>query len=132
MHAIELETAAVLAACRLACHTCLPGTPHSMQQAPGQQHSCAQAVGQMPCPQTTAIKRGEGDSSSCLLVHCSAGTWEPFSQDQANFPESVKGANYPPPFEFERWLDVRSPIVRNLMRAVSAERWYRHTARQLL
>jgi hypothetical protein len=52
---------------------------------------------------------------SCMLLCCSSGTWEPYAPDAADFPAEVIGQPYHPPFSEELWLDIRSPIVRDLM-----------------
>ncbi|HEY6079878.1 MAG TPA: endo alpha-1,4 polygalactosaminidase [Polyangiaceae bacterium] len=48
------------------------------------------------------------------ICYLSAGSWEDFRDDAKAFPESALGSPLPN-FENERWLDVRSPEVRQLM-----------------
>jgi hypothetical protein len=48
------------------------------------------------------------------LCYLSAGTYESFRDDAADFPEEVIG-NALLDFPRERWLDVRAPAVRELM-----------------
>lgn len=63
-------------------------------------------------PGTLASMKSAGLLPICYI---SIGTWEPYRPDAALFPDSVKGGSYDPPFAVERWLDVRSPVVRDLM-----------------
>lgn len=42
-----------------------------------------------------------------VICYFSAGSWESFRSDSADFPESVKGDPLDPPFADERWLDIR-------------------------
>jgi hypothetical protein len=48
---------------------------------------------------------------------CSAGTWEEWRQDAALFPTSLRGRNYGN-WKGEKFVEVRDPIVRDLMRQV--------------
>jgi hypothetical protein len=51
------------------------------------------------------------------------GTWEPFRPDTNDFPPEVIGLPYSiEPFTDEKWLDVRTPIVRQLIKRVRARR----------
>jgi len=53
-----------------------------------------------------------------VLCYFSAGTWEPYRPDADGFPEDVLGNAYDDPaFADERYLDVRSDLVRDLMKA---------------
>lgn len=47
------------------------------------------------------------------LCYLSAGTFEDFRDDAAQFPAAVLGKDAP--FRGERWLDVRAPEVREIM-----------------
>ena len=49
-----------------------------------------------------------------VICYFSAGTWEEWRSDAADFPASVKGAKVTG-WAGENWLDIRSPIVRDLM-----------------
>ncbi len=42
-----------------------------------------------------------------VICYFSAGSWESYRPDSAAFPESVKGLPLDPPFQDERWLDIR-------------------------
>ncbi len=48
-----------------------------------------------------------------VIGYFSAGTWEDFRDDASQFPTSVRGKGNGWPGE--KWLDIRSPTVRNLM-----------------
>lgn len=49
-----------------------------------------------------------------VVCYFSAGTWEEWRSDAAAFPASVKGAKVAG-WAGESWLDIRSPIVQDLM-----------------
>lgn len=49
-----------------------------------------------------------------LLQRRELGQYRP---DSGKFPDSVKGSPLDPPFADELWLDIRSPVVRDLMKA---------------
>ena len=51
-----------------------------------------------------------------VLCYFSAGSWESFRPDAADFPASVKGSSLDPPFADELWLDIRSSVVRDIMK----------------
>lgn len=60
-----------------------------------------------------------------VICYFSAGSWESYRPDANKFPENVKGDSLDPPFADELWLDIRSPVVRDLMKArldLAAER----------
>lgn len=50
-----------------------------------------------------------------VICYLSAGTWEPFRPDAEEFPLNVIGKPYAPPFQDEKWLDVRDERVRAIM-----------------
>lgn len=52
--------------------------------------------------------------SRIVICYVNVGAWEPYREDAGDFPEAVKGSVYEG-FEDERWLDIRSETVRNLM-----------------
>jgi hypothetical protein len=52
-----------------------------------------------------------------LVCYFSAGSWESFRPDAADFAEAVKGNSLDPPFQDELWLDIRDATVRALMQA---------------
>jgi len=58
--------------------------------------------------------RGDGRAVICYF---SAGSYEAFRPDKDAFPESVKGSPLDPPFQDERWLDIRTTEVREIMKA---------------
>lgn len=52
------------------------------------------------------------------ICYICVGTWEPYRPDSGLFPQSVIGLPYSiEPFTDERWLDIRSPIVRQLIKS---------------
>ena len=59
-----------------------------------------------------ATLKADGRSVICYF---SAGSWEEFRTDAADFPAAVKGNPLDAPFQDELWLDVRSAEVRGLM-----------------
>ena len=59
-----------------------------------------------------ATLRADGRSVICYF---SAGSWEEFRPDAAEFPAAVRGDPLDPPFADELWLDIRSAVVRKLM-----------------
>jgi len=42
-----------------------------------------------------------------VICYFSAGTWESYRPDTDEFPPAVKGNSLDPPFDDERWLDIR-------------------------
>jgi hypothetical protein len=52
-----------------------------------------------------------------VICYFSAGSWESFRPDSDKFPDNVKGNQLEPPFADELWLDIRSSVVRDLMKA---------------
>jgi hypothetical protein len=58
------------------------------------------------------------DTRDVLCVLCSAGTYENWRPDQANFTAADKGAALPD-WPGEWWLNTRSTNVRNIMARVS-------------
>lgn len=52
-----------------------------------------------------------------VICYFSAGSWGQYRPDSGKFPDSVKGSPLDPPFADELWLDIRSPVVRDLMKA---------------
>jgi len=51
-----------------------------------------------------------------VICYFSAGSWESYRPDASDFPGVVKGSPLDPPFADELWLDVRSTIVRDIMK----------------
>jgi Glycoside-hydrolase family GH114 len=51
-----------------------------------------------------------------VICYFSAGSWESYRPDAADFPANVKGSPLDPPFADELWLDIRSPVVREIMK----------------
>ncbi len=53
-----------------------------------------------------------------VVCYFSAGTWEPYRPDADQFPEEVLGNHYDDPaFDDERYVDIRSEVVRGIMMA---------------
>ena len=50
-----------------------------------------------------------------VICYFSAGSWEAFRPDAAEFPAAVKGRPLDAPFQDELWLDIRDADVRSLM-----------------
>jgi len=50
-----------------------------------------------------------------VICYIDAGTWEKWRPDAGRFPASALGR--PNGWPGERWLDIRQPVVRNLIRA---------------
>ena len=59
-----------------------------------------------------AALKSDGRSVICYF---SAGSWEKFRPDAAEFPAAVKGKPLDAPFQDELWLDIRDAEVRTLM-----------------
>jgi hypothetical protein len=59
-----------------------------------------------------ATLKADGRSVICYF---SAGSWEEFRPDAAEFPAADKGDPLDAPFQDELWLDIRSAEVRTLM-----------------
>jgi len=51
-----------------------------------------------------------------VICYFSAGSWESFRPDAGDFPAAVKGSPLDPPFADELWLDIRSTVVRDIMK----------------
>jgi hypothetical protein len=51
-----------------------------------------------------------------VICYFSAGSWEKWRRDADRFPDEVKGRKLDG-WEGERWLDIRSPALRPIMRA---------------
>jgi hypothetical protein len=51
-----------------------------------------------------------------VICYFSAGSWESFRPDANEFPAAVKGNPLDPPFADELWLDIRSTVVRDIMK----------------
>lgn len=51
-----------------------------------------------------------------VICYFSAGSWESFRPDAGDFPAAVKGEPLDPPFADELWLDIRSNVVRDIMK----------------
>ncbi len=51
-----------------------------------------------------------------VICYFSAGSWEVYRPDAADFPANVKGNSLDPPFADELWLDIRSTVVRDIMK----------------
>lgn len=64
----------------------------------------------------TAVIEALQVSGKRVLCYFSAGSWEDFRPDAGSFPSAVLGAVYAG-FEDERWLDIRSEVVLNLMKS---------------
>ena len=62
--------------------------------------------------QELAALKAEGRSVICYF---SAGSWEGFRPDAAEFPAAVRGRPMEAPFQDELWLDIRSAEVGVLM-----------------
>lgn len=52
-----------------------------------------------------------------IICYFSAGSFEDYRPDAADFPANVKGNPLDPPWQDELWLDVTSPVVRQIMQA---------------
>lgn len=52
-----------------------------------------------------------------VVCYFSAGTFEPFRDDAHRFNRSDKGKRFDPPFGNERWIDIRSDAVHDIMLA---------------
>ncbi|EYF02742.1 endo alpha-1,4 polygalactosaminidase [Chondromyces apiculatus DSM 436] len=52
-----------------------------------------------------------------VICYFSAGSFEDYRPDSADFPDSVKGSPLDPPFQDELWIDIRTPEVRAIMQA---------------
>ncbi len=50
-----------------------------------------------------------------VICYFSAGSWEKFRPDSGQYPANVLGAPLAPPFQDERWLDIRSAVVRMIV-----------------
>jgi hypothetical protein len=50
-----------------------------------------------------------------VICYFSAGSWEEFRPDAADFPAVVKGRPLDAPFDDEQWLDIRSAEVRTIV-----------------
>jgi len=83
-------------------------------------------VDMVETPQSTIDSlHAQGRHVSCYF---SAGTYEPFRPDASSFPEDVKGKPLAPPFQDERWLDIRrldelGPIMRARMDRCKSKRF---------
>lgn len=64
----------------------------------------------------TATIQALKDAGRAVICYFSAGSWEDFRSDAGQFPSAIRGNIYSG-FEDERWLDIRSQIVLNLMLA---------------
>lgn len=64
----------------------------------------------------TATIQALKDAGRAVICYFSAGSWEDFRSDAGAFPSAIRGNVYSG-FEDERWLDIRSQIVLNLMLA---------------
>jgi hypothetical protein len=62
-----------------------------------------------------SVLRAVRDAGRIVLCYFSAGTMEPFRDDAPVFPESSLGEPLPD-YPDERWVDVRDPTVRSIMR----------------
>ncbi len=66
------------------------------------------------------------DEGRFVVCYFSAGTWEPYRPDADDFPAEVLGNYYDDPaFDDERYVDIRSEVVRGIMEArmdLAAER----------
>jgi hypothetical protein len=52
-----------------------------------------------------------------IVCHFSAGSYDVRRPDAGNIPRRVRGASLDPPYASERWLDIRSKVVRTIMEA---------------
>lgn len=51
-----------------------------------------------------------------VICYFSAGSWESYRNDANDFPPAVKGSPLDPPFADELWIDIRSQVVRDIMK----------------
>ena len=63
-----------------------------------------------------SVISGLQDDGIRVVCYLSAGSWEPYRADAADFPDSLLGEAYVG-FEDERWLDIRAPSLRPLLTA---------------
>ncbi|MDP2717863.1 MAG: endo alpha-1,4 polygalactosaminidase, partial [Candidatus Micrarchaeota archaeon] len=56
------------------------------------------------------------DQGRKVICYVSVGSWESFREDAAAFPAEAIGNTYEPPFEDEKWLDIRHVGVRDIMK----------------
>ncbi len=67
---------------------------------------------------TTAAEISQLHAKGRIVVcYFSAGSWEKFRPDSSQFPATVQGSPLDPPFQDERWLDIRSPVTRMVVGA---------------
>ncbi|MBI4441230.1 endo alpha-1,4 polygalactosaminidase [Candidatus Woesearchaeota archaeon] len=52
-----------------------------------------------------------------VICYINVGAWQPNQPDSAQFPASVLGSAYEPPFSEEKWLDIRSDLIKPIMLA---------------
>ena len=94
-----------------------PGTTWQWQLSGTLDTSIAAAVYDVDLFTTSAAQiAGLKTAGKKVICYFSAGSYEPDRPDSAQFPASVKGSvldGWPD----ERWLDIRSAVVRELMRA---------------
>jgi hypothetical protein len=50
-----------------------------------------------------------------VVCYMEVGAWENYRQDAKSFPANVKGKSLDPPFQNERYLDIRSKVVKDLI-----------------
>ncbi|MBI4360476.1 endo alpha-1,4 polygalactosaminidase [Candidatus Micrarchaeota archaeon] len=55
------------------------------------------------------------DQGRKVVCYLSAGTWEPYRPDAGAFPLEAIGRTYAPPFDDEKWLDIRDERVQDIM-----------------
>lgn len=63
-----------------------------------------------------AVIAGLQDDGIKVVCYLSAGSWEPYREDAADFPDELLGEAYIG-FEDERWLDIRASALRPLLTA---------------
>lgn len=65
---------------------------------------------------SASVIEGLHDDGLRVVCYLSAGSWEPYRSDAADFPSSLLGEAYEG-FEDERWFDIRSAALRPLLTA---------------
>ena len=72
---------------------------------------------------------GLTQAGQIVVCYFSAGSWEAFRPDAGNFPAEVLGGPLDPPFQDERWLDIRridllAPILRARLDLALSKGWF--------
>lgn len=63
-----------------------------------------------------SVVRGLHGQGKKVICYLSAGTWEPYRPDTEEFPMEAVGKPYAPPFEDEKWLDIKDQRIRDIMK----------------